>query len=131
MPSFAITAAGVLGATGVALGAFGAHWLETAVTEWGLDPSEQTRRLETWEIAVRYQLLHAVTLLGVGLLGLHSKSKCLRVATGCFLLGTIIFSGCLYVLVVSGIKILGAIVPIGGVALVVGWISLLGVRADK
>ncbi len=116
--------AALMGALGVVLGAFGAHGLESAVKDWGLDDAEQARRLATWDVAVRYQMYHALALLAVGVLAQHRPSKGLAVAGFAFTLGTLIFSGCLYVLVVSGIKVLGAVVPLGGVAMIIGWVVL-------
>jgi uncharacterized membrane protein YgdD (TMEM256/DUF423 family) len=114
----------VLGGLGVALGAFGAHWLEGAVKQWGLEPAEQLKRLETWEVAVRYQMYHALALLTLGLLTMRENNRCLVWSARLFIIGVLIFSGCLYALVLSGIKILGAIVPIGGTCLIVAWIFL-------
>jgi len=116
--------AAVLGALGVTLGAFGAHGLESAVKNWGLDDAEQAKRLATWDVAVRYQMYHVLALLAVGLLAIHRPSKGLAVTSIAFTVGVLIFSGCLYVLVLSGVKILGAIVPLGGVAMIVGWVAL-------
>ncbi len=116
----------LLGGLAVALGAFGAHWLRDAVTQWDLDSAEQLRRLEVWDVAVRYQMYHALALLIVGLLADKGKTaRPLTVATWLFISGVAIFSGCLYALVLTGVKVLGAIVPIGGAALIAGWIALL------
>jgi uncharacterized membrane protein YgdD (TMEM256/DUF423 family) len=119
-----------LGGLGVAFGAFGAHWLEGAVQHWGLEPSEQMKRLATWEVAVRYQMYHALALLAVGLLAMRGNNRWLGWSAKCFIAGVAIFSGCLYALVLSGVKILGAIVPIGGTCLIVGWV-LLAIAAGK
>lgn len=116
--------AALLGGLGVILGAFGAHGLESAVKEWGLGADEQTRRLATWDVAVRYQMYHALALLAAGILAIHRPSKSLAVAGFMFTVGTLVFSGCLYALVLSGIKILGAIVPLGGLGMIVGWLAL-------
>ena len=124
--------AALLGALGVVLGAFGAHGLESAVKEWGLTANEQTRLLATWDVAVRYQMYHALALLGVGVLAIYRPTRSLAVAGVAFTLGTVIFSGCLYVLVLSGIKILGAVVPLGGLSMIVGWLALaVGVSRMK
>ena len=112
-----------MGALGVILGAFGAHGLEGAVKEWGLDIDEQSRRLATWDVAVRYQMYHALALLAVGILAVHKPSKNLAVASIAFTLGTLVFSGCLYALVLTGIKVLGAVVPLGGLSMIVGWLA--------
>jgi uncharacterized membrane protein YgdD (TMEM256/DUF423 family) len=120
-----LVAGAVLGASAVALGAFGAHWLRDAVTHWGLESAEQSRRIEVWEVAVRYQMYHALVLLLVGLFTKDYPAwQSLHVATWLFIVGVVIFSGCLYALVVTGVKLLGAIVPIGGASLIAGWIVL-------
>ena len=124
MARWILLIASVMGALGVVLGAFGAHGLESAVTEWGLSPDEQAHRLATWDVAVRYQLFHALALLAIGVLALHRPARSLAVAAVAWTLGTLVFSGCLYVLVLSGIKILGAVVPLGGLALIAGWVAL-------
>ena len=125
-----VLAASVLGGLGVALGAFGAHWLEGAVAQWGLAPEEQLKRLETWGVAVRYQMYHALALLAVGLLAMRGNCRYLGWSAKFFILGVAIFSGCLYALVLSGVKILGAVVPIGGTCLIAGWV-LLGIAVWK
>jgi len=113
-----------MGALGVVLGAFGAHGLESAIKDWGLGADEQARRLATWDVAVRYQMYHVLALLGTGILAIHQPTKSLVVASAAFTLGMLVFSGCLYALVLSGVKILGAVVPLGGLGLIVGWVAL-------
>jgi len=113
-----------LGATaaflGVALGAFGAHALRSRLTE---------QLLNTWETAVQYHLVHALGLLAVGLLLLHTgPSSLLRWSAGLMLAGTVLFSGSLYLLCLSGVRWLGAITPLGGTALLIAWV-LFGVAA--
>lgn len=108
-----IRVAALLGGLSVAAGAFGAHGLKGY-----LEPKD----LETFETAARYQMYHALALLGIGLLALYQgSSPPLQIAGWCFLSGTLIFSGTLYALVLSGIRWLGAITPIGGVLMIVGW----------
>lgn len=125
MVRYTVLAAAVCGALGVALGAFGAHWLSGAVQRWDLPLDEQTRRLEVWETAVRYQMYHALALLAVGLIASQRPdTPGLAAAALLFVVGVLIFSGCLYALVLTGVKILGAIVPIGGTCLILGWIVL-------
>lgn len=119
-----LLAGSVLGGLAVALGAFGAHWLESAVEQWGLAPEEQAQRLATWEVAVRYQMYHALALLAVGVLAMRGSSRSLTWSANLFVVGVTIFSGCLYVLVITGVKVLGAIVPIGGTCLIIGWVLL-------
>jgi uncharacterized membrane protein YgdD (TMEM256/DUF423 family) len=105
------TLAGVAGALGVGLGAFGAHGLKNVVS----DPS----LLDTWETAARYHLVHALAL---GLVAAHPGQP--RVAGGLFLLGMLLFSGSLYTLVLTEQRWLGAITPLGGLALIAGWLVL-------
>ncbi|MCA9143723.1 MAG: DUF423 domain-containing protein [Planctomycetaceae bacterium] len=126
-----LIAGAVLGGLSVALGAFGAHSLREAVTQWGLEPAEQLKRLENWEVAARYQMYHALALLALGLLARQRSSPCLTFSAMFFVVGTCIFSGCLYALVLTGTKILGAIVPIGGTCLIVGWILFAIVAAKS
>ena len=110
----------VLGFVGVAAGSFGAHGLKAL-----LDANGQAAN---WETAVRYCLFHALALLLVGLSAALPQTAGARGLLGAagwsFLVGTLIFSGCLAALALSGVKILGAIVPIGGVLLLVGWTCL-------
>ena len=106
----------VLGGLAVAAGAFGAH---------GLKEKIDSRSLEVFETAARYQMYHALAILAVGLLAtLGRPVASLNLAGWSFLVGTLIFSGTLYGLSTSGLKWLGAITPIGGVALIVGWFAL-------
>ena len=110
----------VLGFLGVAAGSFGAHGLK--------DLLEANGHAANWETAVRYCLFHAVVLIAIGGLASGSENTGLTtlftVAAGCFVIGVMIFSGCLGVLALTDIRILGAIVPIGGVLLLIGWATL-------
>lgn len=116
-----IIAGAIFGALGVSAGAFGAH----ALKEHFKTPEAIERDLgNTYEIAVRYQMYHALALVLVGLVGLHQTSAWLNAAGGCFAAGILIFSGLLYIYALGGPKILGAIVPIGGTAMIVGWVLL-------
>lgn len=114
----AIVAGAILGAVSVAGGAFGAHGLKASL--------EASGQAANWETAFRYSLVHALALVAVGLLASFRPAvgPALAASAWCFLLGTLIFSGCLAVLALSGVKILGAIVPVGGVLLIVGWLLL-------
>ena len=110
----------LLGFIGVAAGSFGAHGLK--------DLFEANGYAANWETAVRYCLFHAVVLVAICSLANGSENAglttLLTVAAGCFVVGVLIFSGCLGVLALTGIRILGAIVPIGGVLLLIGWVTL-------
>ena len=100
------------GAITVGLGAFGAHALEQAV------PPED---LALWETAVHYQGLHALALVLFGVSQQLRPRPCL--GGWAFLLGSAIFSGTLYAMVLGGPRWLGAITPIGGTLMIVGWVS--------
>jgi len=102
-------------ALGVGLGAFGAHALRAAL------PAED---LATFEIGVRYQMYHALALIAVAWASTEWPSSALTIAGWAFVAGIVIFSGSLYVLVLSGQRWLGAVTPIGGVSLIVGWVRL-------
>jgi len=112
-----IAAGALFGALAVATGAFGAHALR--------ERFETSRQAEAYETAVRYQMYHALALVLVGLLALHTGgSICLDIAGACFAGGIIIFSGMLYGWSLGGPSLLGAIVPIGGTAFIIGWVAL-------
>ena len=106
----------LLGGLSVAAGAFGAHALAASLTE---------KALSTFETGARYQMYHALGLIAVGLTLFATEGSGLLAAAGyCFIVGTVLFSGSLYVLSLSGVKILGAIAPIGGTAYLAGWVCL-------
>jgi uncharacterized membrane protein YgdD (TMEM256/DUF423 family) len=105
-----LLAGALLGAAGVALGAFGAH---------GLRARLDARALEVWETAVRYHLVHAVALLA---LALSPYAAQLRTAGWLFAAGIALFSGSLYALALGGPRLLGPVTPLGGLALVAGWL---------
>ena len=107
------------GLLAVAFGAFGAHALKEVLDEYSRG---------IWETAVQYQMFHAMGLLVIGLLmssKLFGEVKQLNVAGIFFNLGIVFFSGSLYVLAISGIKVLGAITPIGGVLFLIGWLLII------
>jgi uncharacterized membrane protein YgdD (TMEM256/DUF423 family) len=108
----------------VALGAFGAHGLKSSLEAQGLSDYELDRKLANWETAARYQMYHGLALLAVGLLAARQCGWAINLAGTTMTVGTLIFSGCLYALVLSGFDKLGAIVPIGGGLMIVGWICL-------
>lgn len=117
---FAVSAA-LLGASGVLLGAFGAHALRSELSQ---------RSLETWQTAVSYQLLHALALLATALLLRQaqitgrSPDAALSVAGSAFLAGVLLFSGSLYALCLGAGSSFGPVTPLGGVSLIVGWLAL-------
>jgi len=116
----AATIGALFGALGVMLGAFGAHALRAR-----LDP----RDLEIFETAVRYQVYHAFALLGAAWL-LSRNAPFAGAAAWTLIAGTVVFSGSLYLLVATGHRWFGAITPIGGVALIAGWL-LLALAASR
>ncbi|CAG9620073.1 DUF423 domain-containing protein [Sutcliffiella rhizosphaerae] len=101
----------------VAFGAFGSHGLEGKVSE---------RMIEIWKTGVTYQMFHTGGLFIVALLmDRFSSTGLLTTAGWAFFIGIIFFSGSLYILTLSGVKILGAITPIGGVAFLIGWVLII------
>jgi uncharacterized membrane protein YgdD (TMEM256/DUF423 family) len=105
------TIAGIMGALGVGLGAFGAHGLKDVVTDQAL--------LEHWKTGAQYHLVHALALLGVAA---HPTQP--KVAGTLFVAGVVLFSGSLYTMTLTGQKWLGAITPLGGVCFIAGWLAL-------
>lgn len=116
MQKIILLTASTFGALSVMVGAFGAHALRATLEAQG--------RLETFETAVKYQFYHTLALLAIGLLMYKISDKLLGYAGFSMIGGVIIFSGSLYILCLSGIRWLGAITPIGGVLMIVGWVLL-------
>ena len=103
--------AAVLGFLAVMLGAFGAHGLKPTLVANGT--------LAAWDTGALYHLVHAVVLL---VLAQHAPLP--RVAFALFVAGIVIFSGSLYVLALTNVRVLGAITPLGGACLLAGWLAL-------
>jgi uncharacterized membrane protein YgdD (TMEM256/DUF423 family) len=111
-----ISLAAASGLLAVALGAFGSHALKTRLDEYALS---------VYQTGVQYHFYHSLALLGVGLLCLwHPQSALLRTSGIAFAVGILIFSGSLYVLSLSGLRWLGAVTPLGGLAFMAGWACL-------
>ena len=110
-----ISIASVLGAAGVALGAFGAHALKARLTP---------EQLHTWDTAVLYHLLHAVVLLALGLYA-AATDRPIQPAAALFAAGIVLFSGSLYGLALGAPRWLGPVTPLGGLCFIGGWIALL------
>jgi len=107
----------VWGFLAVAMGAFGAHGLKPRIEAMG--------QLANFQTAAQYHMYMALALVAVGLLQANGRSgAALSVAGWGFLIGSTIFSGSLYVLSLTGLKWLGAITPIGGTVILIGWIAL-------
>lgn len=103
------------GAISVLLGAFGAHALRDRLTP---------QLLDTFETGVRYEIYHAFAILVVAFALTRWSSNLIGYAGWAFVLGTLLFSGSLYLLALTGTRWLGAITPFGGVAFIAGWILL-------
>jgi uncharacterized membrane protein YgdD (TMEM256/DUF423 family) len=113
----ALAWAGILGATGVAAGALGAHPIRGALDAAGMGG--------VWETAVRFQLVHAAALLGfAGWLRAPGQPQgpCAAWAVRLWVAGTVLFSGSLYALALRGPAWLGPVTPLGGAALIAGWV---------
>jgi uncharacterized membrane protein YgdD (TMEM256/DUF423 family) len=106
---------------GVALGAFGAHGLRTRVS---------ADLLAVFETGVRYQMYHALALLVLALAWTPASAKVLTAGGWLFVVGTIFFSGSLYVLTLTGARWWGAVTPIGGLAFLAGW-AMVAMAAIK
>lgn len=111
----------VLAFLAVALGAFGAHGLRGRLSAADLD---------TFEVAVRYQMYHALALIAVALVSARWPGSLAVWAGWSFLAGSLVFSGSLYLLVLTGTRALGAVTPIGGVGLLLGW-TLLAIHLAR
>lgn len=105
----------LFGMSAVALGAFGAHGLKKMLTP---------EMLDIFKTGVQYQFYHTFALLAVALLLKNTNDKSLLWAARLFIAGILIFSGSLYLLSLTGIRMLGAITPLGGVSFIAGWALL-------
>ena len=142
-PRCCLFASAVSGFLAVALGAFGAHWLKGSEGSGFLErkyadikPTSVAGHtvpasymyLRAFETGVDYHLKHALAMSLVGVLLLRQRSKLLSTSAWCFLLGTVFFSGSLYILVICGPSWLGipwgAFTPVGGMLLLAAWVCL-------
>ena len=117
-----VIAGAILGALGVALGAFGAHGLQNLTSD--------EKILHSYQTGVQYQVYHSLALLGIAALYDKLPEKWTRWAGNCFIYGSILFSGSLYVISFlkiqgSSVKLLGPVTPVGGLLFVGGWVCLL------
>ncbi|MBI5693348.1 MAG: DUF423 domain-containing protein [Verrucomicrobia bacterium] len=123
-----LVAAGVLGVTGVALGAMGAHALAAKLAERGTAAS--------WDTAAKYHLLHTVAVFAVALWLRQAPERAeavdrhLRWAARCWTIGVVLFSGSIYCLALGGPRWLGPVTPLGGMAFLIGWglVAAAGLR---
>ena len=111
----ALISGAFLGLSGVIAGAMGAHALEKILSP---------ELLDSFETAVRFQMYHAILLLIIGFGSFEIGNSLLKRAIWAILVGTLLFSGSIYVLVLTPIKV-GIITPIGGTILIIGWGMLL------
>lgn len=115
MSKIAYSSGAILGMLGVILGAMAAHALEKTLT---------ADQLDSFETAVRFQMYHALLLLILGFILEKHSHKTLNMAVYLLLIGTILFSGSIYLLVLTPVK-LGIITPIGGTILIAGWGAMI------
>lgn len=116
MSSIFIQISAISGILAVALGAFGAHALKNRLDDYAQG---------IYQTAVSYHFIHTLALLACAILLLHwPKSTALTAAAIAFIVGMLLFSGSLYTLSLTGIRGLGAITPIGGLAFIIGWGAL-------
>jgi uncharacterized membrane protein YgdD (TMEM256/DUF423 family) len=125
-PRWPRAGAALLGFSGVAAGAFGAHGLRELVT---------LEQLNTWNTAADYQILHAIALLGLATWQQSALSSRLQswllLACGLMIAGVLLFSGSLYLLVLTNMSAFGPITPLGGLALLMAWSILFGCALVK
>ncbi len=110
-----IRAGSLLAALGVAMGAFGAHGLKARLTP---------ELLEIYKTAAFYHLVHALAIVLIGVLACQRSNFLAKPVGFLFILGILFFSGSLYALAITNIRIFGAITPIGGVCFIAAWIML-------
>jgi len=120
---WALALGAVAGLLAVMSGAFGAHGLRNVVSERGL---------EVFQTAVSYQMYHALALVIASLMpALGLGRRLLSIACGFWLAGILLFSGSLYLLVLTGTHWLGPVTPVGGVCFMVGWALLVAAALKK
>lgn len=112
---------GVLGGLGVAMGAFGAH----ALKGWLATAEDGAVRLAWWHTATQYHLWHALMILALGVWVSVRPRRLVRASALSAVAGIALFSGSLYAMALTGARALGAVTPIGGVALLVAWVLLV------
>ena len=112
----AVSLAAINGFLVVSIGAFGAHLLEEIIGP---------EMLQTYNTGVHYHMFHVAGLIAAAFLGLQDESSTmLKFSIGCFLAGILLFSGSLYLLAVTGYRMLGMVTPFGGLAFLSAWVLL-------
>lgn len=125
-----LIAAGILGAMAVGIGAFGSHGLPKFLVVRGLDSETIERRVGQFDTGARYHLIHAVALMVVSTIP-YGTPSIRKIIAGLFILGIIVFSGSLYMLVLTNSPKMGAITPIGGIIWIAAWLSLVFVAQKR
>ena len=115
-----ISIAAVSGALAVMAGALGAHGLEGRLTP---------EQIGSWSTASQYHLLHSIVLLALALFALQTGKE-IRISGSLFVAGTVMFSGSIYLLLLTEQKWLGPVTPLGGLFLIAGWVSLITLARD-
>ncbi len=113
--------AGAYGFVGVGLGAFGAHGLRARLDA----VADGAQRMQWWQTGAQYHLVHALALVVAAYLAARTGTTAATVAGFCFAGGILLFSGSLYVMTLTGIRVLGAVTPLGGLLMLAGWASLV------
>jgi uncharacterized membrane protein YgdD (TMEM256/DUF423 family) len=112
-----IIAAGIFGFLGVAAGAFGTHTLRPML--------EANGRLDTYETAVQYLLIHALALIGAAWASERFPGRWTRLSGWGFIVGSLLFSGSLFALALFDLRFMGAVAPLGGAGFLAGWLLLV------
>lgn len=120
----------LIAGSGVGCGALGAHWFEGKAKTLYADEVLRERREANWETGAHYQILHGLAIVATGLAALHFPQRRWTVAGASFTVGTVLFSGSLYLISLSGVEKLSATAatallipatPLGGIGLLIGW----------
>jgi uncharacterized membrane protein YgdD (TMEM256/DUF423 family) len=112
-----------MGFFSVAAGAFGDHWVKPQLVQWHGDAAAS--HIENWQTAARYLMYHALACCVLGCLPAARSTRTVAISGSCFVAGGLLFSGGLWGYALTGARPLVHIVPLGGVAFLVGWLALL------